>query len=232
MAQNHQAVAGKNLMSLGGSHDPGPSPPAATLARFSTRMVIGRRTIEGSSLGAGGAGLPAPLVRVREGRGQSDAAYDLQVYEGEIVLMRCTLREPVSYDAAPLWASVCRHLSIHEVPGDHRTVIREPSVDVLADSDFASVAGPRPRSYRTQLKFPCTSNHIAISFAIVAKLNSGTPARPPSSEPMYLSAGFLRRSGRVLFRNYKFSGGGIHDLRIPRTNWGFPAVDGWNFRNP
>jgi acetoacetyl-CoA synthetase len=101
------------------------------------RMRIGyrRRTIQGSSLGTGGAGLPAPLIRVREAAVKAMAAYEPPPgYEGEIVLMRCTLRDPVSYDATPLWASVCRHFVIHEVPGDHRTVIREPAVDVLADS--------------------------------------------------------------------------------------------------
>lgn len=78
--------------------------------------------------------MPAPLVRVRDAAIKAMAAYEPPSYEGEIVLMRCTLRDPVSYDAAPLWASLSRHLVIHEVPGDHRTVIREPSVDVLANS--------------------------------------------------------------------------------------------------
>jgi thioesterase domain-containing protein len=130
-----QAVLRKNLRSLG-------QIPMTQIHRhlrqrlegFRARVRYRRRTLQGSSLAAGDAGLPAPLLHVREAAIKAMSAYEPPRYEGEIVLMRCKLRDPVSYDAAPLWASVSRHLLIREVPGDHRTVIREPSVDQLADS--------------------------------------------------------------------------------------------------
>jgi acetoacetyl-CoA synthetase len=92
------------------------------------------RTLDGSSLGLGNVDVPAALIRVREAAVKAMAAYLPDRYEKEVVLMRCAVRDPRAYDATPLWKSICRKLTVCNVPEGHRTVIREPAVGVLADA--------------------------------------------------------------------------------------------------
>jgi acetoacetyl-CoA synthetase len=74
---------------------------------------------------------PAPLRRVLEAALKAQTEYLPQRYEGEVVLLRCRVRDPLVYDAAPLWASLSR-LTVREVPGGHRDAVREPWVSALA----------------------------------------------------------------------------------------------------
>jgi thioesterase domain-containing protein/acyl carrier protein len=75
-----------------------------------------------------------PLLRVHASALDAMAAYRPRTYTGEVVLVRCAERNSLSFDAAPLWASLSRKLVIHQVPGNHDNMIREPAVEILADA--------------------------------------------------------------------------------------------------
>jgi acetoacetyl-CoA synthetase len=98
------------------------------------RLGYRRDTLRGSSMGLGTEELdvPAPLIRVREAAVKATAAYMPSRYDEEVILLRCVERKAFDYDATPLWASICPKFAIYEIPGNHRSAIREPAVDALA----------------------------------------------------------------------------------------------------
>jgi thioesterase domain-containing protein len=100
------------------------------------RLGYRRDTLRGSSLGLGAEELdvPAPLIRVREAAVKAMADYMPSRYDGDVVLLRCAEREPFDYDATPMWTSICPRFAIYEIPGNHRSAIREPAVAALADA--------------------------------------------------------------------------------------------------
>ena len=69
-------------------------------------------------------------------------------YDGDVVLLRCIEREPFDYDATPLWTSICPKFAIYEIPGNHRSAIREPAVDALADAISRVLQAPSSRHSR------------------------------------------------------------------------------------
>jgi acetoacetyl-CoA synthetase len=100
------------------------------------RLGYRRDTLRGSSMGLGAEELdvPAPLIRVREAAVKAMADYMPSRYDGDVVLLRCAEREPFDYDATPMWTSICPRFAIYEIPGNHRSAIREPAVAALADA--------------------------------------------------------------------------------------------------
>jgi acetoacetyl-CoA synthetase len=109
------------------------APPAEMLEHLKTRLRgLGRRLkyrahkLPGSSLDAVADSLPEHLQRVREAAVRAMAGYNPPYYDGEVVLLRCEMKDPLSYDATRLWQLACRRLIVHEVPGSHRTFIEEP----------------------------------------------------------------------------------------------------------
>jgi acetoacetyl-CoA synthetase len=102
--------------------------------------------------------VPAPLLRVLEAALKAQTEYLPRRYEGEAVLLRCRIRDPLVYDAAPLWASLSR-LTVREIPGGHRDAIREPYVSALAESisevlasGSAAHTNPAPAALRALLR--------------------------------------------------------------------------------
>jgi acetoacetyl-CoA synthetase len=104
------------------------------LRRFSNRIGYRRGSRAGTSMTIESADIPPELVRVREAALEAMTTYKPTDYRGDIVLLRCTDRDPLSYDAAPLWASVSRRLVIYDVPGNHRTMIYDPALDTVAET--------------------------------------------------------------------------------------------------
>jgi acetoacetyl-CoA synthetase len=90
--------------------------------------------LENSALEMRELDVPRPLLRVRASALDAMAAYRPGKYGGDVVLMRCVERNSLSYDAAPLWASLSRKLVIHQVAGNHENMVREPAVETLADA--------------------------------------------------------------------------------------------------
>jgi len=117
------------------------APPAEMLEHLKTRLGgLGRRLkyrarkLPGSSLDAAADSLPEHLLRVREAAVRAMAGYSPPYYDGEVVLLRCEVKDPLSYDATRLWQLACRRLIVHEVPGAHGTFVEEPYFTSLAAS--------------------------------------------------------------------------------------------------
>jgi len=104
------------------------------LSGFFRRLAKRQGSFTGVSFPAAGLEAPpAPLRRVLEAAVKAQTEYLPRRYDGEAVLLRCRVRDPLVYDAAPLWASLAR-LSVREVPGGHRDAVREPWVSALAET--------------------------------------------------------------------------------------------------
>jgi acetoacetyl-CoA synthetase len=104
------------------------------LQGFGRRLKYRRRKLPGSSLDAAADSLPENLLRVREAAVQAMADYYPPYYNGEVVLLRCKVKDPLSYDATRLWKLACHRLIVHEVRGNHRSFIEEPHLTSLADT--------------------------------------------------------------------------------------------------
>ena len=104
------------------------------LRGLSNRIGYRRGSLAGTSMKIESADIPPMLVRVREAALEAMTTYKPADYSGEIVLLRCMTRDPMGYDAAPMWASVSQKLIIHEVPGDHRSMIRDPALGAVAEA--------------------------------------------------------------------------------------------------
>jgi acetoacetyl-CoA synthetase len=116
------------------------------------RLAHRQGSFRGVSLASEGLeGLPASLQRVRQAAVKAQTAYVPQGYDGEVVLLRCRIRDPLVYDAAPLWASIAR-LTVREVPGGHREVIREPWVTSLADAISEVLHAPSNASFSSRTR--------------------------------------------------------------------------------
>jgi thioesterase domain-containing protein len=99
--------------------------------RFGT---LPRSVLENSSRIRREFDIPRSLLRVHASALDAMTAYRPAKYSGEVTLMRCAERSPRTYDAAPLWASICQKLAIYQVPGNHETMIKDPAVEILADT--------------------------------------------------------------------------------------------------
>jgi acetoacetyl-CoA synthetase len=117
------------------------APPGEMLGQLNRRLRgLGRRLkrrggkVPGSPLDAAADSLPEYLQRVRGAAVRAMAGYYPPYYDGEVVLLRCAMKNPLHYDATLLWQLACRRLIVHEVPGEHHTFLEEPYVTSLAEA--------------------------------------------------------------------------------------------------
>ncbi|MDB6084108.1 MAG: acetoacetate--CoA ligase [Gammaproteobacteria bacterium] len=140
------AVARKTLRDL--SHTPSAVRREYVRARiegFRRRLGFRRGVLPGSSFGIGGEGLPAGARQVREAAIRAMSAYEPSYYPGSLVFVRAMTRDPLMYDAAPLWKTLVSDFELHECSGDHQTMIRQPHVKRVAE--ILSVALSERRSF-------------------------------------------------------------------------------------
>jgi thioesterase domain-containing protein len=98
--------------------------------------------------------LPENLQRVRAAAVRAMAGYYPPYYDGEVVLLRCAVKNPLHFDATRLWQLACRRLIVREVPGEHHTFLEEPHVMTLADcitQTLRSAANGSRKSVETPL---------------------------------------------------------------------------------
>lgn len=66
-------------------------------------------------------------------------------YNGPVVLFRSTDRQGAgAFDETLGWATLVKHIEVHEFEAGHATILREPSVSKLADALSAYLKSPRP----------------------------------------------------------------------------------------
>lgn len=59
--------------------------------------------------------------------------YDPGVYDGEVTILRARIRPPRGYsDRHVGWCGLVPSVAIHDVPGDHVTIMEEPNIQILA----------------------------------------------------------------------------------------------------
>jgi hypothetical protein len=82
-----------------------------------------------------GLALPHALPIVRAANDQANRAYVAQPYPGRVTLFRAGERPVWLYPDRDLgWGGLAAGgLEVHEVPGDHETVIKEPYIRLLAE---------------------------------------------------------------------------------------------------
>jgi amino acid adenylation domain-containing protein len=119
------------------SHREGPAPAATWSARLRGKLARLRWEIivrARRSYLRVGPFLPRALRNMEVISIQASRAYLPRVYPGRIILFRAS-RQPAGNDDARLgWGGLAAGgEELHEVPGDHFTILTEPSVRVLAD---------------------------------------------------------------------------------------------------
>ncbi len=73
-------------------------------------------------------------VNVLEANLHASKNYIPQVYPGHITLFQAKLRSSKRYsDAQGGWGDLAKGVEVHEIPGDHTSILREPHVQVLAE---------------------------------------------------------------------------------------------------
>jgi acyl transferase domain-containing protein/thioesterase domain-containing protein/acyl carrier protein len=86
-----------------------------------------------------GTDMPASLRDVKEANWIAADYYLPEAYEGTIVLFRCLNRlDTDPPDSSHIWRRLARGgVTVHEVPGDHNSMLREPGVAILAEQILA-----------------------------------------------------------------------------------------------
>jgi acyl transferase domain-containing protein/thioesterase domain-containing protein len=108
-------------------------------------------------------GLPLPWelreLHVTEAFDQAAARYVTQRYDGPVILYKARIVNAAFDHVGPTlgWAEFAPQLDVVEVPGDHKTVMYEPNVDVLIRHLKASVAAftRGDRSHAAQAESGC-----------------------------------------------------------------------------
>jgi thioesterase domain-containing protein len=91
---------------------------------------------------AGEAELPA-LARVREAHTAAVLSHAPGAYDGPVVYLRATGQIAGLADAVASWRRFAAEVEVHDVPGDHFSIVREPNVRELARVLGAAISTAR-----------------------------------------------------------------------------------------